>query len=387
MIFIGIKELVADQNLSLLWEFAEGTRKTDKIPPVIEWLFLADNRWIKLNDEYRISDSTHGFQTTGILEFSIPSQANNKNTIFDIADLFWFCASIESDADAFPQLINITTNAVTASFKNNGNDPDHFALPLPAKKINRFTEMLPAIKKIDQPVASFNGKMKEDGKEYYIRVSERLRHKSRAINNWDYERLVLENFPSVFKVKCLNNYLAGYFAAGHVTVVLISDLRNKNENHVDILFPKTSYIVLKNIEKLLSSKSSPFVKVHAINPQLDQVLVNCKVKFNKGFDKGFYLQKLNEDLIEFLTPWILSDVKSLSFSVKIYASSVINFIDKREYIDYVADLEMNQYTEHENGDRIFCKTENQSISLVETQFTSGHSILVSAPGHNIELIE
>ena len=41
--------------------------------------------------------------------------------------------------------------------------------------------------------------------EYYRRISERLRHKNRAITSWDYEQIILENFPEVFKVKCLNS--------------------------------------------------------------------------------------------------------------------------------------------------------------------------------------
>ena len=50
---------------------------------------------------------------------------------------------------------------------------------------------------------------------FYTRVSERLRHKDRAIDLWDYERLILEAFPQIYKVKCLNHtcYRAGRRAA------------------------------------------------------------------------------------------------------------------------------------------------------------------------------
>ena len=38
-------------------------------------------------------------------------------------------------------------------------------------------------------------------KHYYTRVSERLRHKNRAIQLWDYEHLILQNFPHLYRVK------------------------------------------------------------------------------------------------------------------------------------------------------------------------------------------
>ncbi len=261
------------------------------------------------------------------------------------------------------------------------------ALPLEAGKIKDLVDEIPQVKKVSQPVSSFNGKIGEKEQEYYTRVSERLRHKSRAICNWDYERLILEEFPSFYKVKCLNNYRDGHFAVGHVTMVPIADLRNKNYSGSGILIPKTNYIDLRNIENFLYSRSSPFVKIHAINPQLEYVLIQCKVKLYTGVDKGFYLQKLNDDLINFLTPWVTGDADAISFSSKIYSSSIINFIDRQDYVNYVIDLVMQQYTEKDNGEKVFVTNPSQLTSLVETDLTTEHSILVSAPKHEIELVE
>ena len=39
------------------------------------------------------------------------------------------------------------------------------------------------------------------------RISERLRHKGRAITRFDYERITLEQFPEIWKVKCINHTL------------------------------------------------------------------------------------------------------------------------------------------------------------------------------------
>ncbi|HSU50588.1 MAG TPA: hypothetical protein VLJ41_08355, partial [Segetibacter sp.] len=387
MLFIGLCNVVVNQNLALLIQLAEGSKVTDKKPQGIIWWYRRNREWARLEEDYLISDSTFGLQTTGIIKLSIPSDAVNSDHFFGIESSFWFCASVADHADAFPVLIDIKTQAATATFKDYGNDPQRLSLPLEAERVKGLVNKLPFVKSATQPVSSFGGRPREQEQAYYIRTSERLRHKSRAINNWDYERLILENFPSLYKVKCLNNYYSGGFLIGHVTVVPISDLRNKSYAGNNTLLPKTNYLDLRKIEKFLQERASPFVKIHAVNPQLDQVIVSCKVKFRSKVDKGFSLKKLNKDLVTFLSPWATGDMERLSFSSKIYASSIINFIDKREYVDYVRDFEMRQYTEDENGEKIFTNAADQLTTLEETVFTTGYSILVSAVEHDIQLIE
>lgn len=340
-----------------------------------------------MSNDRVISDSTFGFQTTGIIEFSIPGDAEIVSSVFEESSLFWLCAAVVGDTDAFPELIDVKSQAVAVKFKDFRENPAHMAVSLEAGKIKTLIDEIPAVKKISQPISSFDGKLGETDQEYYTRVSERLRHKSRAVNNWDYERMVLEAFPEYFKVKCLNNYNDGDFAIGHTTIVPIADFRNKNYAGSNMLLPKTNYIDLRRIEDYLKTKCSPFVKIHAVNPQLEHVLITCRVKFKANINKGFYLQQLNQDLILFLTPWASGDLDTLSFTAKIYASSIINFVDRLPYVDYVLDLKMEQYIAMENGDLIFVKNSDQLTSLVETDLKTGHSILVSAPKHNIELAD
>jgi hypothetical protein len=385
LLMVGIKDIVPNQNLSLLFQVAEGTRGSERKASILDWWYLKNNEWLKLEEKDLLSDGTMGLQTTGIVEVSLPGDANNSNTIFDEKGLFWLAISVDKNIDAFPDLLDIKTQVVQATFRDAGNNPTHLNLPLPAGKLTKVLDNLPGIKGVAQPVASMHGKMQELDPEYYTRVSERLRHKGRAINTWDYEHLVLEQFLFVYKIKCLNNYNQGEFAIGHITLVPVVDLTNRFTGPVNAGMPLANYMQLRSIENFIAARCPAFVKVHAINPQLDYVRVSCKVKFIAGLERGFYLQKLNEDIISFLTPWVTGDQRGLSFSAKIYASSLISFIDKRPYVDYVADLYLNQYT-LQGSVAIYAKAENQSSSLIETQFTTAHSLLVSAAAHDLELL-
>ena len=110
------------------------------------------------------------------------------------------------------------------------------------------------IKSVEQPYASFNGKLPEEGNDYYRRVSERLRHKNRPITIWDFERIVLEEFPSVYKLKCLNHTRMNEYyseqAPGNVSLIVISNLRNQNA--VNPLQPTTSLSTLTAIKEFLT---------------------------------------------------------------------------------------------------------------------------------------
>jgi hypothetical protein len=80
--------------------------------------------------------------------------------------------------------------------------------------------------------------------------------------------------------------------------------------------------------------------VHAKNPVYEQIIVGFKVQFYTGTDKGFYLKQLNDEIVYFLTPWAFNENADVQFGGKIYASSIINFIEERPYVDFITDFVM-----------------------------------------------
>ena len=385
LLALGIKDIQPSQNLSLFFKMQEASRISNKKPPGLNWWYLRASEWIPLPNDLLLADGTNGLQNTGLVEITMPGDVDDVSSLFQESGLHWLAVSVDENIDAFPHLVQVETQAVQVTFHGENNEPGHLYAPLPAGSITKMADKAPGVKSISQPVASGYGRMQEDGPDYYTRVSERIRHKNRALNNWDYERLVLEAFPFVYKVKCLNNYNAGLLAIGHITLVPILDLTNKDSEFEDERIPIASYVQLLSIERFVSLRASVFVKVHAISPRLDYVSVCCKVKFNSGVDKGRHLQQLNQDVVRYLTPWSTGDHETLSFSTKIYASSIIEFISKKPYVDYVTDLYLNQYTLQDNK-VIYCKSASQTTALVETAFTSAHSLLVSAASHEIQLL-
>lgn len=359
MLFIGLEKLQPLQTLSLLFRFAEGTAEDEENdPPPVHWSYLSNNEWRPLKGEHIIYDGTYGFQATGIVKIDVPEDATSNNTIIT-GGLHWFCASVTEHANRFPWLVDVIAQAVEAVFTDNGNAPSHYDKALPAGSISKLSVKVAEVSKVQQPFASFDGKPAEAGKVFHTRVSERLRHKGRAITTWDYEHLVLDRFPEIYKVKCIphtdphclcRDYTGPQAdgeqeqavccgpqpAPGHVLLVAIANLQNRNAT--DPLRPKTSRRTLLAIEDYLGKRSAPFVRIRARNPLYEQVLVFFRVQFVSGTDKGYYLKKLNEEIVHFLTPWAFDENAEVQFGQKIYASAIINFIEERPYVDFITDF-------------------------------------------------
>jgi hypothetical protein len=356
-LYIGIENLNPPQNLSLLFQVAAGTGMDDTVDlPKVHWSYLSNNQWKPLADSRIIMDTTYGLQTTGIILFDIPERITNNNTLLT-QGLHWLAATVDENSHLMPYLIKIVAQAIPATFKNQNNAPAHFQKPLPANSIARLVPKPAQVKKVEQPFETYDGVPAEVGGEFWMRVSERLHHKDRAIGVKDYEKLILEYFPQVFKVKVIGHQdpnclcrkpqevsaastacCGPQVAPGHVMVIPIENLRNRNS--VNMLQPKTSRRVMLEIEQFVRKRASPFVKVHVRNPVYEEVLTAFRVQFGSGVDKGYYLELLNEEIKKYLTPWVYDDYADVSFGGQIYASNVINFIEERPYVDFISDFMM-----------------------------------------------
>ncbi|MCP4121841.1 MAG: hypothetical protein GY751_08825 [Bacteroidetes bacterium] len=375
-LYIGIEDMELPQNLSVLFQVAEGSADPSKMPSNVDWYYLENNNWEEFKDVQVLSDSTNGLINSGIINFDVPKTATNENTWLTTG-LHWIKASLENDSDSVCQMVDVRLQAITAKFENNDNDLAHLEDALPAETISKLKESDSAIRKVEQPYASFNGKLPELEDNYYRRVAERLRHKNRAITIWDFERIVLEEYTSVYKLKCLNHTRMtlpySEKKPGHVSLVVVSNLRNKNA--IDPLKPTTSVATLESIKSFLEKIQNPFITLDVENPFFEEIKVEFNVKFHDEFDKGFYKGQLNKDIKKHLSPWAYTEGEDISFDGVIHKSRIIDFIEELEYVDYLTCFKMYQIID---GD------ETGLEDINEAKPTKSASLLVSASDHTID---
>ncbi|PTQ91918.1 baseplate J-like protein [Nitrosomonas nitrosa] len=399
-LYIGLEKLQPPQNVYLLFQALEGSAESvDAVRQQdIQWHYLTAAGWSPLSGPDIVTDTTEGLQQPGMMVFNIGRDAVNRSTVLP-SDLHWLRASIQKDPAGAAQMVTLETQVVTAVFDDRGNDPDHLSTPLAANRISALNQRNSAIKKVSQPYPSFNGVPAEQDIPFYSRISERLRHKQRAVNLWDYERMVLAAFPQVYKAKSIPHTAIdteryySEFLPGHTSIVVIP--RSRQHHAVNALEPKASTDLIEKIGRYLRAYGSGFVggkqqRLQVINPRYEPVRVSCSVGFHAGFDGGYYREVLNDALRRHLSPWAYDDGADIPFGGKVYKSQLLAFVEEQPYVDYVTDFKLF----HQNAgpgigemsiDIDFVVRGNEEGDEVEVASAStAASILVSAKEHQIE---
>ncbi|MFK7748311.1 MAG: hypothetical protein AB8B65_07975 [Kordia sp.] len=340
-LYIGIEEAIADQNIQFLCQIEEGSENPDAIDTydkaTVVWQYLHKNIWNNLKPAYLLKDQTDSFLTAGLVAFTVPKQFGD-NTLF-AEDYLWIRATISKPFDTVSKFTNIHTQAVEVQFVNNENTLEHLDKGMPAETISKLEDRLATVKKVTQPYASFDGFPKESDLDFYRRVSERLRHKNRAITLWDYEHLVLQKFNYLHKIKCLNHSTSTSFKApGEVLLVAIPNIIDQNV--YDIYKPKLSQSKLNAIETFINELNTMHVNAKVVSPVYETVEITVSARFYEGLDANFYAKKLQEDLAQYLSPWAFDKNQPISFGNALYGSEVIFYIENLDYVDYIKDFKM-----------------------------------------------
>ena len=297
--------------LALHIQIDENSIDPDKDCPKPTWQYLSYNDWINLRQEEIIADGTDGLARSSIIVLSIPSEYRQYEALLS-SGLVWIRALFPEDLDKLPELMCIHTQAVVASRVIDKDQAGEPTLCLRPGAIQSVVGSPPAIKSVLQPLASFGGRPAENTKQFYTRISERPQHKNRAISAWDYERLILEKFPDIFRAKCVNhsNKAQPFIAhPGRVLIVVINKLQSSSEK--EEFTPRVSKQLLREIERYLKSVASPFVDFEVVSPMYEEVKVNAKVKFKPLYEKCIYLNKLQEAIRSFLSPWLFNETEDV----------------------------------------------------------------------------
>jgi hypothetical protein len=379
--FIGLENFKTEQTLSILFQVAEGSADPLTVKQELSWYYLGDsNEWIAFKKE-DIADATNDLTQSGIIKFNISDEAVLNNTLMT-EQLHWLRATIAEKSNAVCKLIEVKAQAARAQLKDHKESGIYYKNVLPANTISKSLISDAALKKISQPYASFGGRAKEGDDHFYVRVSERLRHKNRAIAMWDYERMVLEAYPSIYKVKCINHtqilektsgtqtiYTDNELKPGYVLVVPIPDLQNKNA--YDPLRPYTSLGLLTEIRKYLYGFISPHVNLDVRNPRFEEIQLEFKIKYITE-DNDFYTKQLKEEIEQYLAPWAYDPQTDIEFGGKISKSVLIDFIEERSYVDFLSCVKMYQIVEGV-----------KSADVDEVNASSARSVFVSVKSDDV----
>ena len=185
------------------------------------------------------------------------------------------------------------------------------------------------------------------------RAAERLRHRNRCITAWDYERSVLAAFPEVRKAKCIPHCAGAddWFHPGHVTIVVVPDLRLRNA--VDPLQPKADADTLHRIREHLEDRSSmgndgrhtpdrspQKIALHVRNPRYQRIRLDFKVRFRHGVEFNYHARLFGRLSSVICRRGSTTPGAAIAFGGTVYKSQLLDFVEHVEYVDYVTDFRM-----------------------------------------------
>jgi hypothetical protein len=367
-LLIGLSGLTGRQDISLLFQVRDGSANPDVIPRPVRWSVLASNHWRELADEEILAETTGGLLVSGHVRISLPAETTTHNTLLE-PGLVWLRASVDSQADAVCRLLAVMPNAVPvvrADATGAGN-------VMPDGSIKNAVPSIRGVQQVTQPFASFGGAAAEDDRAFRTRAAERLRHRGRAVTPWDYERLVLQQFPKIHRAKCLPHTTRDFSKSpGSVTVVVLPDTRGSAA--ASSLTPKTDLATLAEIDRFLAKLDSPFVTAAAANPAFEPVELRFEVAFRNGLPFASYREILRAEIDRWLAPWAHGTASGPGFGGVLHRSALVARIDGLPYVDFLTKLE---FLHQPRGSSTAKSVQSASPS-------SPASILTSSGNHQID---
>lgn len=385
-LYLGLKDVVAPSSLKLYLVIAEKALQRDvEVLPTVNWSYLSKSgSWTDFVAGKTITDATYNLTRSGTITLALPEDITNATEILPNG-LFWLRAQVRNELNVFSRLLFVYSQVLEVVYSNS-SQTQRSNLVLPANTITKSIIPIPSIKSIFQPLISAGGILPENQTAFYTRISETLRHKNRAIQCWDYERLLLEKFPQVSKAKCIDASNTRKMNAfnNHFDIVVIPQLSGEGVITNNRFGPVFSLALLEEMEHYLKPLASPHVKFDVLNPIYERLKITCDVKFKT--DDAFYIRQLNTDIRTFLSPWL--DEKSHKYIIGegIQKSTIMGYIQQLDYVDFITKFSITKVARIKNKYYFYDSAKTIASHTDMLYALSPRSVFVSATEHLINPI-
>ncbi|MDE1462126.1 baseplate J/gp47 family protein [Spartinivicinus poritis] len=351
-LYLGFSQAPLGGTLETLFQIAPiDSADEDDTDSELTWSYMATEgvtqQWVRFGVDNQtkdteraliLSDETNTLLDSGIISFGLLAEMTRTGAYLGDNQL-WLRAAVKRPNGtlstlAWSELDGVYSQAVKVTYNDEISPPLHLPDALPANTIAALVEdsVEPAIRaaigSVTQPFPSFEGRPAESPDAFAMRVSERLRHKGRALNLWDYERLVLEQFPEIFLANCQRVEGQGF----HVRLLVVPKTADP-----ELLKPTVPPYLRLKIQDYLQTLMSPVVQLDVRAPRFHEVQFDIALTFEPQYDPGVVVKTLNDELTAMLSPWV-GGGESSNLKGSIYLSDVVTFVEQRDYVNLVMQV-------------------------------------------------
>lgn len=323
--YFGIQAGHKLAQLSLLLVLDSPYEKRDFSP---QWSVLSEQGWLMMADGDILFDGTNQLQQTGILELNVakynPLRCNER---------YWIRLTCKNELFFSDVIANAQGSCVSAHLINPEFRGEEAIGPDFNCALEKRRKGLAGVALMQSP---HGGRDAESWETFKARVSEYFRHRGRALSNFDITSIILSEFPEVHVAKCVNHANGELNPEpGAVVVTLLPNddlLRNGNR------LTYFSHGFLKEVESFLVDLMPAGINVSVINPKYEKVRLKFNIVFHEGFDEKYFVQRLEEELIEYLNPWSKDNSEGIRFGDVVESAIILNWLENRPYVDHVLNF-------------------------------------------------
>ena len=98
-------------------------------------------------------------------------------------------------------------------------------------------------------------------------------------------------------------------------------------------------LLLKEIREFAGRLTSTFVEIDVRNPAYEQIQVRCTVKFTKEVGVGHYMNKLNQAITDYLSPWNEIGYRA-QFGWCVREYDLKSYIRNMDCVEFITDFSM-----------------------------------------------
>lgn len=283
--------------LALAFDTSKGGHlRTVPKPNPLRWYYLAKGGWQALPDTALSADTTNGLIRAGLVLVDLPEDADPDPSEMPGGGVWLSAVATKPDLGTFPSLQEIAINGVWARRTN------EVARNADATRTWAFSPAHPGVTQVREMASPAALRPPEQPQAFLARVSERLRHRKRAVVPWDLERLLLQEFPEVRMAKCLphlsrNDPLPTPRA---MTVVALRTPPVGADLHAPCLFDVAS---LAQMQSALAELASEFADLEVVNPSFERLQVRAKIELDRNLVEGAMAKKLKTEIAHYLSVW------------------------------------------------------------------------------------
>ncbi|CBW75285.1 unnamed protein product [Mycetohabitans rhizoxinica HKI 454] len=352
-LYLGIRSIEPDQLLSLHWQLRSPQQLVFD-----ECSYLAQDaqggHWEPLDDA--LIDGTNGWYTSGVWSLSWPHDALDTAQIESPLQRrmppgrYWLRVRVKSPArepsqaasmPAYPWAHGLHTNALSATLAEPQTiDAAHFKQPLPAGTIVATVDSVDGLQRVLQPWPSAGGRAAETRAAWIARVSARLRHRERALTDWDIGRLLRDYYPGIRDLHLAESRVVRAMQHRARQTIVLMPRASTNDNG-DPLRPAFSQAHLNEMRDWLAQRASPWLQITCCNPDYVPVQVRWSVTFAPGISRALGNQQIQQALHTHYLAWSTSDVLVSLIGQPLAYHEMMRVIQACDVVQHVDSLTLN----------------------------------------------